>query len=274
MHSLDKQGYNLQVSKFIHFGNSQVQLTNAIDLAKNTKSLLMLPNMGTCDEAYQFLSRLPNFSYASGGGCNEPLESKFYFKEECYGHEISNDARREILQQDIHPHLEYEDINLTDDDLVIHIRSGNIFGGWVHKNYAQPPMTFYDKVISEANPKKIIIVSEDDKNPCVKGIIDKYDNSYVSHTNLKTSISIILSAKKLAIGFGTFGWMQALLSNNIHTLWCPNVCTDVFGTEFDNGDPFTIKRHVFEDYIGLGEWECSDEQLKLMMGEVNVVELI
>ena len=68
MHSLDKQGYNLQVSKFIHFGNSLVQLTNAIDLAKNTKSLLMLPNMGTCDEAYQFLSRLPNFSYASGGG--------------------------------------------------------------------------------------------------------------------------------------------------------------------------------------------------------------
>ena len=57
MHSLDKQGYNLQVSKFIHFGNSLVQLTNAIDLAKNTKSLLMLPNMGTCE----LVMRLINF---------------------------------------------------------------------------------------------------------------------------------------------------------------------------------------------------------------------
>ena len=103
---------------------------------------------------------------------------------------------------------------------MIHIRSGNIFGGWVHKNYAQPPMTFYDKVISEANPTKIIIVSEDDKNPCVKGIIDKYDNSYVSHTNLKTSISIILSAKKLAIGFGTFGWMHILCGVQMFAPMC------------------------------------------------------
>ena len=82
MHSLDKQGYNLQISKFIHFGNSLVQLTNAIDLAKKTKSLLMLPNIGTCNEAYEFLSRLPNFSYTDGVGCNETLESKFYFKDE------------------------------------------------------------------------------------------------------------------------------------------------------------------------------------------------
>jgi hypothetical protein len=274
MHSLDKQGYNLQISKFIHFGNSLVQLTNAIDLAKRTKSLLMLPNIGTCNEAYEFLSRLPNFSYTDGVGCNETLESKFYFKDECFGHTITNDTRREILQSDIHDHLEYEDFDLDDDELVIHIRSGNIFGGWVHKNYAQPPMSFYDKVISEAKPNKIVIVTEDYKNPCVKGILNKYENSFVVHSNLKHSIGLILSAKKLVIGFGTFGWMQALLSKNIHTLWCPNVCTDIFDTEFENGDPFKIVRHVFEDYIDQGEWVCSQEQLELMMGEVNVVEVI
>lgn len=72
MHSLDKQGYNLQVSKFIHFGNSLVQLTNAIDLAKNTKSLLMLPNMGTCDEAYQFYHDFQIFLTQAEVGVTKP----------------------------------------------------------------------------------------------------------------------------------------------------------------------------------------------------------
>ena len=77
-------------------------------------------------------------------------------------------------------------------------------------------------------------------------------------------MSTILKAKNLIIGFGTFGWMLSLLSDRIHNLYCPTVCTDLFDS-FYHVPPFNITRHDFKEYIKMGDWKNTESQRKMMM---------
>lgn len=56
--------------------------------------------------------------------------------------------------------------------LTIHLRSGDIFSENPHSAYGQPPLSFYKQVIQSGNWSKIVLVSEDELNPCHKGIQD------------------------------------------------------------------------------------------------------
>ena len=91
-------------------------------------------------------------------------------------------------------------------------------------------------------------------------------------------MTAVLNARKLVIGFGTFGWMLSLLSKNTNRLYTPNINQDLFSSYFEN-DPFQIKRYIFEDYINVGDWENTEEQRHIMInypegniGEANALK--
>jgi len=269
---LPNTGYNLKISKFIQFGNTLIQLTNAINVALETKSNLQMPTITNCPESMDMLKTLPNLNFKEGG-CNETIESKFFFPEETFNYEITNERRRELLSEFIYPHLNLETPEINDDTLVIHIRSGDIFGGWIHKNYVQPPLSFYKKIILETDSSDILIVTQEDKkNPCINELVNWDPRVRVQTGSLVRDVSAILKAKKLVIGFGSFGWMLSLLSKNLEVLFCPEIVHDQLSSHFDN-DPFHIRRYNFENYIKMGDWNCTEEQKKLMIGDVNVIEL-
>ena len=82
----------------------------------------------------------------------------------------------------------------------------------------------------------------------------------------------------LIIGFGSFGWMLSLMSGNIRSLFCPISVHDQVSSSFDTS-PFSIKRYTFDRYIERGNWQCTEDQKKLMLtysenmiGETNVNE--
>jgi hypothetical protein len=265
---LYSKGYNLQISKFTQLGNSLVQLCNAINVGIQTQSKVLMPEIGTCKDSLELLKDIPDLDFTKKDKCNETLESKFFFHTESFDYLMLNGERREILKNYILPHIKLKSVdseNVNDNTLVIHIRSGDIFGGWVHNNYIQPPLSFYKKIINEFEYSDILIVTQPDKkNPCIDGLLSWNPNIKLQCGTLREDISAILKAKNLVIGFGTFGWMLSLISDRIHNLYCPLVCTDIFDTQYQT-PPFNINRYVFEDYIKMGDWKNTESQRKMMM---------
>ena len=220
-----------------------------------------MPHIGTCKETLDLLKDIPDFDFTKGDGCSETLESKVFFHTESFDYLMLNRGRREILKNYILPHIKCVDgENVNDNTLVIHIRSGDIFGGWTHKNYVQPPLSFYKKIINESEYSDILIVTQPDKkNPCIGGLLSWNSNIKIQCGTLREDVSAILKAKNLVIGFGTFGWMLSMLSDRIDNLYCPTVCTDLFDS-FYHVPPFNIKRHDFKEYIKMGDWKNTESQ--------------
>ena len=78
---------------------------------------------------------------------------------------IKPELRIHILKNEIKRNLPKLEINST--DLFIHIRSGDIFKYMPNINidYAQPPLCFYQSIITKFNFTKIYIISQDKENP-------------------------------------------------------------------------------------------------------------
>ena len=94
-------------------------------------------------------------------------------------------------------------VNVRDDDLCIHIRSGDIFSRRPCPIYGQPPLCFYEAIINKWGFKSIFILSEDRWSPVTKPLVEKY-NAKLIITDRPTTISYILSARNLVLSFGTF----------------------------------------------------------------------
>jgi hypothetical protein len=269
-----------RISKFTHLGNSLVQLSNAINVGIQTGSCVVMPSIGTDQETFDILKDVPDKDFSSGV-CGEEQVSKFFFQNECLGvDEPSNKDRREILHKYVLDHIRLDDTRqVKDETLVIHIRSGDIFGGWIHKNYIQPPLSYYKKIIKEHGNEDVLILTQKDKsNPCVDALLSWDNDISIQTGTLRQDMTSILMAKNLVIGFGTFGWMISLLSKNINRLYTPDVNQDLFSSYFMQ-PPFNIKRYQFEDYIGVGEWNNSEAQRHMMIshpetkiGEMNALE--
>lgn len=155
---------------------------------------------------------------------------------------------------------ENNDMDNLDDVLFIHIRSGDIFTTFIHNCYVQPPYSFYKLIIDSKPWKKIVLLSEDDNNPCIGEIKKNYQITHYKEDIMGT-MSIAVNAVNLVIGFGTFGYMMAYLAKNLKHLYLPTYCDRFFP---DNNVPFDLHFIAINNYINVGEWNASVEQIELM----------
>lgn len=108
---------------------------------------------------------------------------------------------------------------LDPETLVIHIRSGDVFTNKPHSSLGQPPLSFYQYVIREEKPSKIVLVFEDYANPVIGRLISHVSGLNipfdVSSGDFRTDVSVLLSARKLVTSVGTLADAILLLSPNI-----------------------------------------------------------
>ena len=79
-------------------------------------------------------------------------------------------------------------MNIEPNDLIIHIRGGDIFRTFMGRNYAQPPLCYYEKVLNNYHFfKNIYIVSIDHSNIVVDALLDKYKN-IIDYTYERTDV--------------------------------------------------------------------------------------
>lgn len=138
----------------------------------------------------------------------ESLLRNFYYQYDSYPYSLSLWNWRETLREKILPLLPSQlDPRITDETLVIHIRSGDIFQtDWAaHAAYVQPPMSFYLESIEAFNFQDIVIVTQKDlKNPCIHKLQQQFPRIRIQAPSLVEDISTILSARNLVTGQSTF----------------------------------------------------------------------
>ena len=96
-------------------------------------------------------------------------------------------------------------------------------GSGSHPAYVQPPLAFYQKIITENSFTKAIIVCEDHNNPTIDALAKWNSNITFSSGVLEDDVATIIDASYLAVSFGTFSPMLSLLSDTIKTIYVPCV---------------------------------------------------
>lgn len=160
--------------------------------------------------------------------------------------------------------------SMDKNDLVIHIRGGDIFVN-PHYKYVMPPLSYYIKIIESNKFEKIIIISQDRRNPCVSTLLKLYPNIEFKLRSLDEDINIILSATNLVESYGTFTSYLLLFSKNIKNIYKPSY---QFNTEkyFNKNQVKFIVSDLkkYHNMMG-GSWKNNIYQRKLMLNyEMNL----
>jgi hypothetical protein len=153
--------------------------------------------------------------------------------------------------------------HIEENNLYIHIRGGDIFLENPHPAYIQPPLNYYLKIINNNNYNKINIVHEDDLNPCINYLKKNNEYNFYSQT-LEKDLELLLNAKNLIFGFGTFGFVVYLLNSNIKKIFFPKYVIDELPIGNWGNDIDLIIINI-PNYIRVGEWKNTEEQIKLMI---------
>lgn len=198
-------------------GNNIVQLSNIIDIAiaykhnikinvKNLNffDLSVIENYFTKYNNSELIKDVNNFFNIA----------KLPFPNDIYKQNI--EERNKVLQKA----FQIKNIHkLPENDIVIHIRSGDIFSSSPHGGYVPPPLSYYTKEIDKHKYEKIHIICEDTINPVVNKLLKLYKNAVYEKNTLKKDICIILGATNIISSVGTFIPALMMLSNNIKYIY-------------------------------------------------------
>ena len=115
-------------------------------------------------------------------------------------------VRTYILKNELFSNIKL--INTNIEDLYINIRSGkDIFRKSEHiyyRSYTQPPLCFYQTIITMFKFRKIYIISNGKENPVVNELLKSYNNIKYFHGKVEEDLSIILGAKNLVLPCSSF----------------------------------------------------------------------
>jgi hypothetical protein len=130
-------------------------------------------------------------------------DNKIAVKSDFWEIDVPTDIANEIAEKYIVPYMNYSTSDLGyinfEEDLIIHIRSGDVFFPTFNINtYVQPPLWFYKHAIGQRKYNKIFIVTEGSPflNPVIYALKNLYDNIVVLDKNpIDVDIRILLNAK-------------------------------------------------------------------------------
>jgi len=107
------------------------------------------------------------------------------------------------------------------NDLYIYIRSGDIFLRFKNtiKNYCQPPLCFYEKILEKFKFRKVFIISEDRLNPIIQIMLKKYSYIIYKKNNLKLDISYLINSYNLVSATSTFLSVIIIFNDKLKFLW-------------------------------------------------------
>lgn len=195
-----------------------------------------------------------------------------YFERTDFGPWISQLKRSDILKiimSSVRPALDIPTVDVPDDQLVIHIRAGDVFKASPHPRYAQPPLSFYTLVIEALRDageiNSVCLVFEDTKNPCVAALSDYLARTGLPYRTQSGSFAddaaVIFGARRVVFGVGTFGLGMAATSPGLR---------EVYAFRQKDFDVFAAHERVWlveaaDDYIPRTGWTNSPEQLATMI---------
>ncbi|MCJ2141134.1 discoidin domain-containing protein [Methylobacterium sp. E-066] len=160
-----------------------------------------------------------------------------------------------------------------DDQLLIHIRSGDIFSTWVDPHYPQPPFAFYrmviDRLLGEGRIRSVKLVFENRLNPVIAEV-----EAYASRLGLPVEtqsesliadVAALVNGRYLVFGLGTFGPGICHLSERVEQVFYFASNWPQIFRGIPTIDKVIEVRDLEERYIKVGEWQNTDAQRRMMI---------
>ena len=252
---------NIDIRGYGKIGNFLVQLSNAIKVALFYNYNIILPKHPYINTAYIVINNDVNLN-------NEKINDHHDF---FYATKINN-IDTILFKKNTLKTLAIlkscfaikNEIPLDDNDLLIHIRSSDIFSNNPHPSYLTPPLSYYVNIINKNNFNEIYLIAEDRINPCINRLLQLYPKIKFKIQSLEEDIKFILGAKNVVMGFGTFIPSLLLVSDNIKNLYKPSYMnndeTDVLNRIIK---VFNIELSTYKKKMT--PWKNTLEQRKFML---------
>ena len=263
-----------------HLGNTLLAISNILYIAEKTASKVVFPSNSNSLDV--LLIDNSNILYDFRNDTTS-LCSRFYFVDYFFntsstflGVNLSSNTildKSRALKAYLKPHIRIKIIPMQRGTLVIHIRSGDIMlGEGSHPGYAQPPLAFYQKIISSENFSQIIVVTEDHNNPTADALA-KWNNQVTFSTGLiHDDVAAILGASHLVLSYGTFSWMLSLISDTLSQLYVP--CMPYCSLTWNCDDiPVAAACYTFPGFTKNGEWHNTRTQRQHMLS-YNISDVV
>jgi len=234
-------------------GNNLIQIQNALLFAEFSGiSKIHIPSMDVRGQKtlptdiWEFLERPDQDTLAINasdkkreGSC---MQERFRAKDVFFDDFFSNKGRpscvediqerKRVLLQYIKPlvKLSKDNLKLSEDELVIHMRSGDLMSKNMENfpESRQPPCAFYDKIIEQGNEgsefKNIrIIAQKDGHNPCIDAVVSRHPDKQVIVQNGDRNVdaAALMNARNLVLSTSTFPLMMGMMNENLEKAWFP-----------------------------------------------------
>ena len=187
------------------------------------------------------------------------LDTIFYFNYR--NKKIYN--RLKIIREEVISNIPI--FNNTPNDLVIHIRSGDVFVNHINMDYGQPPLCFYQKIINDNKFRNIYLTTNGHENPTVDKLLQLYPKIKFINGTLEDSISAIIYSYNSVMSISTFPFTLIKLNNNLRKIFVYSL----YDYNFKDAN-FTIYRmQASQNYLNniQGKWKNTKEQRDLMINE-------
>lgn len=249
-------------------GNNITQLRNAIQIGLYLNCSVTFPTHPFFNTSLIQPQRL-NDEKNDGGTVHIDNEGEFFYRdklEKVFGQTcfVSNIDETIRILRSIFIIDSSKIQTLNNDDLVIHIRSGDNHVR-PHPNYIPPPLSYYVGIIESSAYKNIFLLSEDTKNPIIPKLIELYPRIQFTINDLKTDVTRILSAQNIVTSVGTFIPCLLYLSSNIRHVFYPSFCWAVAAT-IDHLPEIKFHQQNYDTFKAkCGPWQDNPEQRHLLL---------
>ena len=228
----------LRVAGWFRFGNSVMQLRNVIYVAERWGA-----------RAIEASKSHPFFVGESAGpialswgvkkvGLAPTLQGRFFRLQEFdLSLSASDEARifRDYVRPMVRPEFRIPDMRVRPDDLILHFRAGDVFTEEVHPGYGQPPLSYYLAAVEREQPARAWLVYEDRSNPCIDAaeaaLRQRGIDVVLQSGTLDEDLRILMSARRIVAGRGTFVHMVSHLSDTLNRVYF-----------FEWGQPASLRR--------------------------------
>jgi hypothetical protein len=213
------------ISWYGGFGNNLIQIANSIVYSKHFKKNLYIPIHGLLNPSKIDQLNSHNSIYS--------LKSTFFYNnfqdlsyKDYYQSQINN-----IFKTHVFDLIEfYKEINLKDNELVIHLRpmitvENKTYKYIEHKDYLQNPLNYYLKLIEQYD-HTTIVTENIFSNPLLP-VLSEYDNVKIQSGTVAEDFNYLLNAKNLVLSTNsTFSITAALISKNLEKFYYSSLNRD------------------------------------------------
>ncbi len=262
---------HIKISKSLRFSNSLIQLCNVFLIGKGLGvKRIYIPdgfwylNDNVTIDGIEFLKYKKRITKIKG----VYLEGIFFYLHTLIPLVGKQLPSKQDLISRFKQHLSIKK-SIRDYDIVIHIRSGDVFSkGGANPYYGQPPLSYYLKILKSFHFNEVAIVFENNANPVIKELIkivspmcktlDIYSGT------LEEDLGVLLNAKNIIASVGTFLEGVVAISDRIENLFVFNRRFVNWGRDLNiiNVNDLSNKYH---NSVTKCNWANTPEQIELML---------